>query len=145
MNLPSPIFTFPNPFSTGLLDLDSAFLIGTQDPTTGVGLYSINGPTTLGAGIIPTYALSSSDSGISSALIYNNPTILFLIDSTCVSGATINSSSTFTGITLASLGMPNSRTMGTWTLVDPGDPSYIGTPEKARSIAAQLVSAIKTR
>jgi hypothetical protein len=24
------------------------------------------------------------------------------------------------------LGMPNSGTLGTWTLFDPGDPSYIG-------------------
>ena len=126
LDLPSPPATFPLSISTGLLELDSAFLIGTPDPRTGVGLYFITGPTTLGAGIFPTSALASSDSGIGSALIYNNEVQLFFIDSTYVSGATINSSSTFTGITLASLGMPNSGTLGTWTLYDPGDSSYIG-------------------
>ena len=127
LNLPSPVATFPLSISTGLLDLDSAFVIGTPDPRTGVGLYFITGPTTLGAGIFPTSALASSDSGIGSALIYNNNEVqFFFIDSTYVSGATINSSSTFTGITLASLGMPNSGTLGTWTLYDPDDSSYIG-------------------
>ena len=127
LNLPSPVATFPLSISTGLLDLDSAFVIGTPDPRTGVGLYFITGPTTLGAGIFPTSALASSDSGIGSALIYNNNEVqFFFIDSTYVSGDTINSSSTFTGITLASLGMPNSGTLGTWTLYDPGDSSYIG-------------------
>ena len=61
---------------------------------------------------------------MSSALIY--VANVFTIDSTYVSGATINSSSTFSGISLASLGMTTSGTLGTWTLVDPGDPSYIG-------------------
>ena len=126
LNLPSPLATFPLPFSTGFLELDIAFLIGTPDPRTGVGLYSITGPTTLGAGIIPTPISSSSDSGISSGLIYTSIESLFLIDSTYVSGATINSSSTFTGTTLASLGMPNSGTLGTWTLFDAGNPSYVG-------------------
>ena len=124
LDLPSPPATFPFSISTGLLELDAAFVIGTRDPRTEVGLYFITGPTTLGAGT--TSAFASSDSGISSALIYNTSVQLFFIDSTYVSGATINSSSTFTGITLASLGMPNSGTLGTWTLYDPGDSSYIG-------------------
>ena len=128
LNLPSsPIDSDSFVFSTGILNLDYWFVIGTIDPRTGVGLYFITGDTTLGVGIIPTSALASSDSGISSALIYSNSEVQYIfIDSTYVSGATINSSSTFTGITLASLGMPNSGTLGTWTLYDPDDSSYIG-------------------
>ena len=79
-------------------------------------------PSTLGAGILPT-VFGSSNSGIPLAIQFTG---VFLIDSTYISGTSIFSSSTFTGITLASLGMPNSGTLGTWTLVDSGDPSYIG-------------------
>jgi hypothetical protein len=127
LSLPSPLATFPLPFSTGLLDLDSAFAIGIPDPRTGIGLYSITGPTTLGVGIIPTSKggiPSSSDSDISLALIYSIN--IFAIDSTYASGTSILSSSTFTGISLASLGMPNSGTLGTWMIIDPGDPTYVG-------------------
>ena len=129
LSLPTSLGTLPLPISTGSLDLDNAFLIGTPAPF--VDVYLATGPTTLGAGIIPTSLSSSSDSGIGSLLIYNDPTspsssALFAVNYTYISGASIFSSSTFTGITLASLGMPNSGTLGTWTLVDPGDPSYIG-------------------
>ena len=125
LNLPSAPVGFGGiGVSNGVLDLDSAFLTGTTAATTQFDSYAITGPTTLGAGITPTFLFSSSDSGTSSALIYFAN--LFAIEDTYVSGASIFSSSTFTGITLASLGMPNSGILGTWTLVDPGDPSYIG-------------------
>jgi hypothetical protein len=129
LSLPSPFATGGSFVpSNGLLRLDLAsFLTGTIAPTIQVDGYSITGPTTLGAGIIPTInggIASSSDSGIGSALIYNAG--VFVIDSTYVSGTTINSSSTFTGISLASLGMPNSGILGTWTLVDPNNSSYVG-------------------
>jgi len=130
LSLPTSLGTFPLPISTGSLELDGAFVIGTPAPF--VDIYFATGPTTLGAGIIPTSLSSSSDSGISSLLVYgDDPTspslpALFTVNDTYISGASIFSSSTFTGITLASLGMPNSGTLGTWTLFDPGDPSYIG-------------------
>jgi hypothetical protein len=129
LSLPTSLGTLPLPISTGLLALDGAFFIGTPAPL--VDIYFATGPTTLGAGIIPTSLSSSSDSGIGSLLIYNDPmspslAALFAVNDTYISGASIFSSSTFTGITLASLGMPNSGTLGTWTLFDPGDPSYIG-------------------
>ena len=123
--MPSPPVSFGSiGLSNGVLELDFAFLTGTTATTTQVDSYDITGPTTLGAGITPTILFSSSDSGISSALIYFAN--FFLIDSTYASGASIFSSSTFTGITLASLGMPNSGILGTWTLIDPGDPTYVG-------------------
>lgn len=125
LNLPSSPFASGSfALSTGLLDLDYAFITGATDPTTQVDAYAITGPTTLGASIIDFFAFSSSDSGISSALVYDNN--FFLIEDTYVSGASIFSSSTFNGITLASLGMPNSGILGTWTLFDPSDSSYVG-------------------
>lgn len=129
LSLPTSLGTVPLMISTGSLELDGAFVIGTPAPF--VDIYLATGPTTLGAGIIPTSLSSSSDSGIGSLLIYNDPmspflSALFAVNDTYISGASIFSSSTFTGITLASLGMPNSGTLGTWTLFDPGDPSYIG-------------------
>ena len=115
LNLPSsPDSSGSYGLSNGVLELDFAFLTGTTATTTQFDSYSITGPTTLGAGITPTLLFSSSDSGISSALIY--VANVFTIDSTYVSGATINSSSTFSGISLASLGMTTSGTLGTWTL-----------------------------
>jgi hypothetical protein len=91
--------------------------------------YAITGSPTLGAGIITSNAAaySSSNSGIGLSIAFSpSGYYSFSIDSTYVSGASIFSSSTFTGITLASLGMPNSGTLGTWTLSDPSDPSYVG-------------------
>ena len=113
--------------ASGLLSLDTLTLFCTG-PNAGGPVYAITGPTTLGAGIITTNVFSSSDSGINLGIGtgtgygYGQ----FLIDSTYVSGTSIFSSSTFTGKTLASLGMPNSGILGTWTLIDPGDPSSVG-------------------
>ena len=126
LNLPSsPITSGGLGASTGSLELDGAFLTGINNPTTQLGFYFITGPATLGASIFTTNAASSSDSGISSAIIYNssNPfgSGVFLIEDTYRSGASIFSRSTFTGKTLASLGMPNSGTLGTWTLDGSGD------------------------
>jgi len=131
--------------STGSLELDGAFVIGTPAPF--VDIYLATGPTTLGAGIIPTSLSSSSDSGISSLLIYNDTmspflSALFAVNDTYISGASIFSSSTFTGITLASLGMPNSGTLGTWTLFDPGDPSYIGDTISVQVNASQSPASV---
>ena len=121
----SPFYSDAVPFSRGLLDLDVQFFTGPTDPTSTVyDVYAITGPTTLGADIVPTFAFSSSDSGIASALLWICE--IFGIDTTYASGAPIFSSSTFSGISLASLGMPASGTLGTWTLLDPGDPSCIG-------------------
>ena len=111
--------------ASGLLSLDTLTLFCTG-PNAGGPVYAITGPTTLGAGIITTNVFSSSDSGINLGIGIGYGYGQSLIDSTYVSGTSIFSSSTFTGITLASLGMPNSGTLGTWTLVDSGDPSYIG-------------------
>ena len=94
------------------------------NPGSSVDFYGITGPATLGAGIVSTSALSSSDSGISFGLEYFQGQ--FAIDTTFASGASIFSSSNFSGISLASLGMSASRALGTWTPNDPGDPSYIG-------------------
>ena len=114
--------------ASGSLDTISLSLFCTG-PNAGGPVYGITGPTTLGAGIITTNVYSSSDSGINLGIWFGyagNPYGQFLIDSTYVSGASIFSSSTFNGITLTSLGMPSSGTLGTWTLVDPSDPSYVG-------------------
>ena len=120
LNLPSSIGSGSCP-PGGLLSLPYLFCTG-RATSGGGGHYSITGPSTLGAGILPT-VFGSSNSGIPLAIQFTG---VFLIDSTYISGTSIFSSSTFTGITLASLGMPNSGTLGTWTLVDSGDPSYIG-------------------
>ena len=112
--------------ASGLLSLDTSTLFCTG-PNAGGPVYAITGPTTLGAGIITTNVFSSSDSGINLGIgIGGYGYGQFLIDSTYVSGTSIFSSSTFTGKTLASLGMPNSGILGTWTLIDPGDPTYVG-------------------
>ncbi|QVL53466.1 MAG: hypothetical protein KFB97_03475 [Cyanobium sp. M30B3] len=124
LNLPSSPLASGIELPNGFLELDGGFATGATATPSLANLYFIDGPNTLGAGIIPTFAFSSSDSGISSALSYADN--FFVIDETYVSGAAINSSSTFAGTTLASLGIPNSGTLGTWTLVDPFDFSYIG-------------------
>ena len=112
--------------ASGLLSLDTLTLFCTG-PNAGGPVYAITGPTTLGAGIITTNVFSSSDSGINLGIVIGGYGYgQFLIDSTYVSGTSIFSSSTFTGKTLASLGMPNSGILGTWTLIDPGDPSSVG-------------------
>ncbi len=118
LSLPSSSLSAP---CGGALELYLGFCTGQFNS---IDLYEISGPTTLGSGIVDPSALSSSDSGIALGIIYSIS--VFGIDSTYVSGAPIVSSSTFSGITLASLGMPSSGTLGTWTLVDPDDPFYIG-------------------
>lgn len=105
--------------SSGFLDLDYAFLAGTF--TTTLDFYDLVGPSSLGPVIVNTTALSSNDSGIMTALLYNatcngTPCGLLAIDSIYASGNAINSKSTFTGISLSSLGMPDSGTLATWTL-----------------------------
>lgn len=100
----------------GLLSLPYLFCTGRA--TSGGGShYSITGPSTLGAGILPM-VFASSNSGIPLAIQFTG---VFLIDSTYVSGASISSSSTFSGISLASLGMTTPGTLGTWTLDGSGD------------------------
>lgn len=122
LNLPSiPLFT--GTCAGGVLLLDTGFCTG-ETPRSPLYIYDITGPTTLGAGIATTNAFSSSKNGIALGLNYSAG--LFGIDLTYLSGTTISSSSTFTGITLASLGMPATGTLGTWTLLDPSDPTYIG-------------------
>jgi hypothetical protein len=122
LNLPSsPSYT--GHCGTAELYLDYSFRT-CATPGLQVNSYGITGPTTLGAGIVPTLVWSSSNSGIGLTISYLAGG--FGIDSTYVSRASIFSSSTFNGITLTSLGMPSSGTLGTWTLVDPNDPTYVG-------------------
>lgn len=73
--------------------------------------------------MVPTFAFSSSNSGIGLGLAYSSGE--FGIDLIYLLGTTISSSSTFTGIMLASLGMPAFETMGPWMLLDPANPSNI--------------------
>ena len=125
LNLPSSaLFSFPIPaFTTGIFQVGGGISdglgIGQPNPTTAVyGFYDVIGPTTLGSGFSGGGA-ASSDSGIAS--IFDWDSSYFIIDDTYASGATINSRSVFSGISLASLGMPTSGTLGTWTLDGSGD------------------------
>ena len=115
LSLPSSPLSTSGGFG-GLLYLDDEFFTGPSSP---MNAYGITGPSTLGLGIVPTFTTSSSDSGIALGLAYSNGD--FYIDSTYVSGSAISSSSTFNGITLASLGMPTSGILGTWTVFEPGE------------------------
>jgi hypothetical protein len=122
LNLSSISPTFSESFtgvSSGALDLDHGFLTGTF--TTTLDFYDLVGPSSLGPGIIDTFALSSYDSGITTVLLYNTtcngtPCGLLAIDPTYVSGNAIDSKSTFTDISLSLLGMPDSGTLATWTI-----------------------------
>ena len=117
LSLPSSPLSTSGGFGVGgLLDLDYEFFTGPSSP---INAYGITVPSTLGLGIVPTFTTSSSDSGIALGLAYSNGD--FYIDSTYVSGSAISSSSTFNGITLASLGMPTSGILGTWTVFEPGE------------------------
>jgi len=100
----------------GSLFLDDEFFTGPSSP---MYVYGITGPITLG--LTPINTTSSSDSGIALGLAYSYGD--FYLDSTYVSGSPISSRSTFNGITLASLGMPNSGILGTWTVFKPGEKS----------------------
>jgi len=100
----------------GLLSLPYLFCTG-QATSGGGSHYSITGPSTLGTGILPM-VFASSNSGIPLAIQFTG---VFLIDSTYVSGTPIFSSSTFSGISLASLGMTTPGTLGTWTLDGSGE------------------------
>jgi hypothetical protein len=116
LNLPSrPLYNGGS--TTGVLLLDSFFQIGSS--SLGNNAYAITGPTTLGLAIVPTLDSSSSDGGIALVLSYSFGEIL--VDSTYVSGTPISSSSTFSGYTLASLGMTTPGTLGIWTLDGSGD------------------------
>ena len=125
LNLPSsPLASNDIGVRNGLLDLDNAFFTGTftTTNTTTLGFYGLVGPPSLGPVIVNTGAFSSNYSGIVTGLMYDNTTCygtpcqMFAIDSTYASGNAINSISTFTGISLSSLGMPDSGTLATWTL-----------------------------
>ena len=125
LNLPSSaLFSVPIPaFTTGIFQVGGGISdglgIGQPNPTTAVyGFYGVIGPTTLGSGFSGSGA-ASSDSGIAS--IFDWDSSYFIIDDTYASGATINSRSVFSGISLASLGMTTAGTLGTWTLGGTGD------------------------
>jgi hypothetical protein len=120
LSLPSGPLSTSGGFG-GSLFLDDEFFTGPSSP---MNVYGITGPITLG--LTPINTTSSSDSGIALGLAYSYGD--FYLDSTYVSGSPISSSSTFSGITLASLGMPNSGILGTWTVFKPGEKStYFGT------------------
>jgi hypothetical protein len=104
----------------GLISLQYGFCTG---PWGYINVGNITGPTTLGTGIAPVSS-SSSDSGIALALDYASG--FFGIGFPYSPGDPIFSRSTFSGITLASLGMTTPGTLGTWTLFDPNDSSYVG-------------------
>ena len=111
----------------GLLYLD--FLFCTSPGSDADPVYQIAGPITLGAGIIPAVdpLLPSSNGGISLGVgYYDGSDQQFTIDRAYASVASISSRSTFSGITLASLGMPTPGILATWMLVDPNDSSYVG-------------------
>ena len=114
---------------TSTLALDIGFCIG-EDSLLEV--FDITGPTTLAAGLNPANISAPFGSSYASSLLWNTGTGsgVFAIDrayrGSRFDRPFIGTRSTFSGITLASLGLPASGTLGTWTLINSFDPSYIG-------------------
>ncbi|MFN9659678.1 MAG: hypothetical protein ACK6BC_04780 [Cyanobacteriota bacterium] len=81
-------------------------------------VYLISGPSTFTgtSDIYPGTSVSGLVTGVVAGIQR------FVMESTYVSGSPIVSGATFTGVTLADLGLtPSSGTLGTWTLAGTGD------------------------